>query len=548
MPEPEHPSAHSSLPPPRGRSQRVLDWIEWAGNKLPDPAVLFVIALLLTWLISALLAPVAFSDIDPRTIGTGKVPQTIAIKNQLTGEALTLFLSRMVKTFTEFPPLGVVLVAMLGVGIAEHTGFLNAGLKGLLSVTPGKLLTPMVLLVSILSHTAGDTGYVLVIPLGGVIFLAAGRHPLVGIVAAFAGISGGFSANFLPSALDPLLQGFTQSAAQIIDPGHQVNPLCNWGFMSASSLLLILLGWYLTDSVIEPRLRGLPLNGDHHHTPSSSNPGEPPDSSRVSPKSAMLQGLTPSERRGLTAGLGALLAALLMLCAAAWPTGSPLRAKDGGLTTPGAPLMEAIVPLIFLIFLMPSVVYGYAAGTVKSHRDIVQGMSKSMSTLGYYLVLAFFAAQFTYAFRESNVGTLLAVKGASLLQWLQLPSQVTIVGIIVITVLVDLLVGSASAKWAIMAPIFVPMLMQVGLSPELTQAAYRIGDSTTNIITPLMPYFPLIVVFCQRYVKSTGIGTLMALMVPYSLTFLVTWTVLLIVYWMLNIPLGLQASYTYPQG
>ena len=394
----------------------------------------------------------------------------------------------------------------------------------------------MVLLVSILSHTAGDVGYVLVIPLAGVIFLAAGRHPLVGIVAAFAGVSGGFSANFLPSALDPLLQGFTQSAAQIIDPGRQVNPLCNWGFMSASSLLLILLGWYLTDRYIEPRLRGLPLDGDF---------GEPPGSGPVSPKPAMLQGLTPSERRGLMAGLGAMLAALFLLGTAAWPTGSPLRAKDGGLTTAGAPLMEAIVPLIFLIFLIPSVVYGYAAGTVKSHRDIVQGMSKSMSTLGYYLVLAFFAAQFTYAFRESNVGTLLAVKGASLLQWLQLPGPVTIVGIILITVLVDLLVGSASAKWAIMAPIFVPMLMQLGLSPELTQAAYRIGDSTTNIITPLMPYFPLIVVFCQRYVKSTGIGTLVALMLPYSLTFLVTWTALLIVYWMLNIPLGLQASYTY---
>ena len=548
MTEPQHPSAHSSLPPPRSRSQRVLDWIEWAGNKLPDPAVLFVIALLLTWLLSALLAPVAFSDIDPRTIGTDKVPQTIAIKNQLTGEALTLFLSRMVKTFTEFPPLGVVLVAMLGVGIAEHTGFLSAGLKGLLSFTPGKLLTPMVLLVSILSHTAGDTGYVLVIPLGGVIFLAGGRHPLVGIVAAFAGVSGGFSANFLPSALDPLLQGFTQSAAQIIDPGRQVNPLCNWGFMSASSLLLILLGWYLTDRVIEPRLRGVALDGDFHQTPSSLGPREPPGSSRVSPRAEMLQGLTPSERCGLTAGLGTLLAALLMLWAAAWPTDSPLRAKDAGLTTAGAPLMEAIVPLIFLIFLIPSVAYGYAAGTVKSHRDIVQGMSKSMSTLGYYLVLAFFAAQFTYAFRESNVGTLLAVKGASLLQSLQLPGPVTIVGIIVITVLIDLLVGSASAKWAIMAPIFVPMLMQVGLSPELTQAAYRIGDSTTNIITPLMPYFPLIVVFCQRYVKRTGIGTLVALMVPYSLTFLVTWTALLIVYWMLNIPLGLQATYTYLPG
>jgi aminobenzoyl-glutamate transport protein len=204
------------------------------------------------------------------------------------------------------------------------------------------------------------------------------------------------------------------------------------------------------------------------------------------------------------------------------------------------------VPLIFLFFLLPGIVHGYVSGSVKSHRDIVDGMSKTMSTMGYYLVMAFFAAQFIAAFGQSNVGVLLAIKGANFLQALAMPGQLTIVGIIILSAIVNLLVGSASAKWALLAPIFVPMLMQLGLSPELTQAAYRVGDSTTNIITPLMPYFPLVVVFCQRYVKSTGIGTVVSLMLPYSIVFFITWTIFLVVYWMAGFPLGLQAPYTYP--
>jgi aminobenzoyl-glutamate transport protein len=221
------------------------------------------------------------------------------------------------------------------------------------------------------------------------------------------------------------------------------------------------------------------------------------------------------------------------------------KPKHSSLVNPGAPLMDAIVPLIFLLFLLPGVVYGYAAGTVKSHRDIVKGMSKSMSTMGYYLVLAFFAAQFIYVFGASNLGALIAVYGAAGLRALGLPDQITILGIILLTALVNLLIGSASAKWALLGPIFVPMLMQLGISPELTQAAYRIGDSCTNIITPLMPYFPLVLVYCQRYVKNTGTGTLVAQMLPYSLSFLATWTVLLLIYWGIGLPLGLQASYTY---
>jgi aminobenzoyl-glutamate transport protein len=504
----------------------LLDWIERLGNRLPDPAFLFLIALGLTWIVSALLAPVEFAETDPRT-WSAAVPEPIRVQSQLSGRALATFLARMVKNFTEFPPLGVVLVAMLGVGMAEHTGFIAAGVRALLGITPARLLTPMVLLVSIVSHTSGDTGYVLVIPLAGAMYAAAGRHPLAGITVAFAGVSGGFSANFLPSALDPLLQGFTQSAAQIVDPARTVNPLCNWAFTSVSSVLVILLGWYLNDRVVEPRLARLPVDGVG---------GEPISLAR----------LDPAARRGLAAGLAVMLVGLAVLALAAAPTGSPLRSKSGELTGAGAPLMEGLVPLIFLLFLLPGAAYGYVAGTVRSHRDLVAGMTKSMSSMGYYLVLAFFAGQFTYAFRESNLGALVAVKGAEVLQGARIAPGVTVVGVVGLAALIDVLVGSASAKWAILAPILVPMLMQVGIAPELTQAAYRIGDSTTNIVTPLMPYFPLVVVYCERYVRRAGIGTLISLMLPYSLVFLACWTVLLLLFWTLGVPLGLDAAYTYP--
>jgi para-aminobenzoyl-glutamate transporter family len=501
---------------------RFLSGIEVAGNKLPDPALLFVFALLIVWLLSALLANVSFAEIDPRN---GK---PIQIQNLLTGTALAAFLANMVTVFVNFPPLGVVLVALLGVGVAEHVGFLGAGLKAMLNITPTSLLTPMLILVACLSHTATDAGYVLVIPLGGVIFYTAGRHPLAGIAAAFAGVSGGFSANLIPSGIDPLLQGFTQSAAQIVDPARMVNPLSNWFFTAASTFLIVGLGWYLTDRVVEPRLAGTtPVDGDMSDMPK-------------------LEALTPRERRGLIAGGMTMLVLVVLLFGAAAPGGSPLRSPEGELTAFTAPLMRSIVPLIFQLFLFPSIGYGYAAGTVKTSKDIIVGMSKSMSTMGYYIVMAFFAALFTDAFGRSNIGALVALKGATILQALALPGQVTIVGIILVTTAVNLLIGSASAKWALLAPIFVPMLMQVGLAPELTQAAYRIGDSSTNIITPLMPYFPLVVVFCQRYFRGAGIGTVASMMLPFSVTFIVSWTLFLLAYWAIGLPLGLQGAYAYP--
>jgi para-aminobenzoyl-glutamate transporter family len=506
--------------PPAGLD-RFLNIIERAGNKLPDPAILFVIALLMVWVASALLSPIQFAEIDPRN------SEPIRVQNLLTGTAIAAFLANMVTVFVTFPPLGIVLVALLGVGVAEHVGFLTAMLKGLLNVTPKALLTPMIILVGCLSHTTADAGYVLVVPLGGVIFYTAGRHPLAGIAAAFAGVSGGFSANPIPSPLDPLLQGFSQTAAQLIAPDRIVNPLGNYYFTASSTLLIIALGWFVTERIIEPRLSGTPVDADTAQLPK-------------------LDAATAGERRAMTAGLLTMVALFALLALAAAPSGSPLRSPEGQLAVNTAPLMRSIVPLIFLLFLVPSVVYGYVAGTVRSSRDVIAGMSKAMGTMSYYIVLAFFAALFTDAFGRSNIGALVALKGATFLQALGLPGQITIVGIILVTTMVNLLIGSASAKWALLAPIFVPMLMQVGLAPELTQAAYRIGDSSTNIITPLMPYFPLVVVFCQRYVRSAGIGTLASMMLPYSVTFLTGWTLYLLVYWVLGIPLGLQSAYTHP--
>lgn len=512
---------------------RALNTIEVVGNKLPDPAVLFALLMFVVWGASWLLSGVTFTEIDPRT------GAAIQVSNLLAADSLTAFMSKMVNTFVTFAPLGVVLVAMLGLGVAEHTGFINAALRSVLSVTPKMLLTPVLIAVGIASHMAVDAGYVLVIPLGAVIFYAAGRHPLAGISAAFAGVSGGFSATILPSSLDPLLSGLTQAAARL--SAHPdaaslvVSPMNNYYFTTASTVLVVLVGWLLTDKFIEPRLKSTVVDGDPADMPKMDN-------------------LNAQERKGLRWASFSMLASIAVLVLTALPETSAWRAPAGTVLAEGqsnllvatAPLMQSIVSIIFIFFLLPGIVYGYVSGTAKDHRDIIKGMSKAMSGMGYYIVMAFFCAQFIYAFGQSNLGALLAIKGANWLQEMAFPMGFTLVGIIFLSGFVNLLVGSASAKWALIGAVMVPMLMQLGVSPDLTQAAYRVGDSSTNIITPLLPYFPLIVVFCQKYVKSTGIGTLIALMLPYSLTLLVCWTAFLLLFWATGIPLGIGASYTFP--
>ncbi len=498
-----------------------LGTVERVGNKLPDPAVLFIALLFIVWILSWLLSYVTFDVFHPAT------GERIVIVNQLAADNFVQFLATMVNRFMTFGPVGVVLVAMLGIGVAEHTGFINVAIRALLNVTAKWLLTPMVILVGIVSHSAVDAGYVLVIPLGGVIFYAAGRHPLAGIAAAFAGVSGGFSANFVPSSLDPLLQGLTLEGARLLDPEIAVNTLNNYFFTTASSVLIVGLGWYITDKVVEPRVSGVQIDGDAEDLPE-------------------MHDLTPEERRGLRWALFSMVFGLVLLGVSLIPENSAWRDPDGNLATFGAPIMQSIVSLIFLLFIIPGIVFGKVSGSMKGMKDMIEGMTHAMHNMAYYIVIMFFIAQFVIAFSVSNLGTLLALSGAAVLKAMGLPTAITIVGIVLLTGFVNLFVGSASGKWGLLAPIFVPMLMSLGISPDLTQAAYRVGDSSTNIITPLMPYFPLVVIYCQRYVKSTGIGTLAAMMLPYSVWFLVTWTIFLLLYYAAGIPLGFAASYTYP--
>ena len=500
-----------------------LGTVERVGNALPDPAVLFIALLGIVWILSWLLSYVTFDVFHPAT------GERIVVVNQLAGENFVQFMATMVNRFMTFGPVGVVLVAMLGIGVAEHSGFISTAIRALLNITPKSLLTPMVILVGIISHSAVDAGYVLVIPIGGVIFYAAGRHPLAGIAAAFAGVSGGFSANFVPSSLDPLLQGLTLQGAQLLDPSIQVNVLNNYYFTTASSILITGLGWYLTDKVVEPRLAGVAIDGDAEDLPE-------------------LHPIAPNERRGLRWALISMLIGLVLLALTLVPADSPWRDANGVLVSFGAPIMQSIVSLIFFLFMIPGIVYGRVSGSMTGMKGIIDGMTKSMNSMAYYLVIMFFIAQFVIAFGQSGLGTLLAISGANGLKALGLPVSVTIVGIVVLTGFVNLFVGSASGKWGLLAPIFVPMLMTLGVSPDLTQAAYRVGDSSTNIITPLMPYFPLVVIYCQRYVKNTGIGTLAAMMLPYSMVFIVAWTIFLLIFFWLGIPLGILASYEYVPG
>ena len=504
-----------------GLTTRILGTVERVGNMLPDPAVLFIALLFIVWVLSWWLSYFEFNVFHPAT------GERIVVINQLAGDNFVQFMSTMVTRFVTFGPIGVVLVAMLGIGVAEHTGFIDVSIRALLNVTAKWLLTPMIILVGIISHSAVDAGYVLVIPLGGVIFYAAGRHPLAGIAAAFAGVSGGFSANFVPSSLDPLLQGLTQEGARLLDPAIDVNTLNNYFFTTASSVLIISLGWWITEKVVEPRLQGVEIDGDAEDLPE-------------------MHDLTDDERKGLRWSLIAMVLGLVILFISVWPDNSPWRDPDGGIATNQAPIMKSIVALIFFLFLIPGIIFGKVSGSMKGTKDMIEGMTKAMHNMAYYIVIMFFIAQFVIAFSVSNLGTLLAISGAEVLKAMGLPTALLIVGIVLLTAFVNIFVGSASGKWGLLAPIFVPMLMTLGVSPDLTQAAYRVGDSSTNIITPLMPYFPLVVIYCQRYVKNTGIGTLAAMMLPYSAWFLLTWTIFLLVYYAIGFPLGFASSYTYP--
>lgn len=523
----------------------ILGWIERTGNKLPDPVFIFfylIIALIAISVISAAVGVSAFhpTQVDESTGGALRI-EAVSL---LAADNIQRLWVEMPKTFTHFHPLGYVLVVMLGAGVAERSGFFAAGMAKAVKGAPTALLTPVVALVAMLGNHAADAGYVVLIPLAGILFAAAGRHPLAGIAAAFAGVSGGFSANISPGQLDALLFGITEEAvnASALDPSWTSNIAGNWYFISAMTVLYLPIIWYVTDKIIEPRL-GKWTGG--------ASSGASVDG--LSPDPSAEDGALAS--KGLrAAGLAALFVVALWAIMVFAP-GTPLvdetaceGVSDCSIHTELRPLYQSLVAAFFLLFLLTGWAYGRATGSIKNHRDLVEMMAESMKDMGYYLVLAFAAAHFVAMFGWSNLGLITAVHGAAGIEATGLPLPLVLGLMVIFAGILNLFVGSASAKWALLAPILVPMLMLLGISPEGATAAYRVGDSATNIITPLMVYFPLILVFAQRWDRKFGLGSLTAMMLPYSIWLLISGVLLIVAWIYLGIPLGPDApvGYTLP--
>ena len=496
----------------------MLDRVERVGNKLPHPAVIFIILAGILIVLSAIFAAmgvrVEFTGIY---MPTGEVrEQTVYVRNLLSVSGLEFMLTSMIRNFTGFAPLGVVLVAMLGIGIADGSGLLTTALKGVVTKTPRSMLTAVIVFVGILSCLASDAGYVIVIPLAAIIFMSVGRHPIAGLATGFAGVAGGFGASLLLSPIDAMMAGLTTEAAQIMDPTYVVGIEANWFFGIASVFLLTILGTFVTEKIVEPRL------------------GKYEGDAEVDTE---LTVVTKEEKRGLRfAGIAALIMIALIIVALV-PSGGPLRGVEGGdiLTSP---FMTALVVVISLFFAILGIAYGIGKGSIKKDKDVVSLMEKSIATMSGFIVLAFFAAQFIAYFAHTNLGTIVAVGGADLLVRWNLTGIPLILMFMVVVVIVNFLVGSMSAKWAILGPVFVPMLMGMGLTPEFVQAAYRIADSTSNIISPLMAYFALVVVFFQKYDKKAGVGTLISTMIPYTIIFTIGWTLLLIIWYLFGWNIG----------
>ena len=496
---------------------KFLSVVERIGNALPHPATLFAGFALLVVLLSWVASQFDMAVVHP---GTG---ETVTPVNLLSTEGLHMILTKMVTNFTGFAPLGTVLVSLLGIGIAEGTGLIGAVLRLVVLSSPKRLLTFVIVFAGVLSNTASEVGYVLLVPLAAVIFLAAGRHPLAGLAAAFAGVSGGYSANLLLGTVDPLLAGLSTEAAKIIDPAYAVNPAANYYFMFVSTFVIAALGTWVTEKVVIPRLGE--YEGD-----------EKPQS---------IDRLNAQEKRGLLYATIAILLMVAFILGGLLPENGYLRDPETGEIL-HSPFMSGIVAFIFLLAGIAGIAYGVGARTIKNDSDVMRGMAKSMETLGSYIVLVFFAAQFVAYFNWTNLGLILAINGADALKTMGLSGIPLMIMFILVAATINMVMGSASAKWAIMAPVFIPMFMLLGYTPEFTQVAYRIGDSVTNIISPMMSYFALIVAFIQRYDKKAGIGTVISTMLPYSVAFLIGWILLFIVWILADLPIGPGANLYMP--
>jgi aminobenzoyl-glutamate transport protein len=590
------PTPAPANPPRRG----ILDFIERVGNALPEPALLFAILAGIVIAVSAIGAAMGWQvqPVQPRVVmvdavneagETVKVPKRdergqpevelvktgapIAPKSLLTSEGIYWMLSSMLRNFTGLPALGLIFVAMLGIGLAEKFGFFGAMMRSLALATPKWLLTPTIVLLGANSSVASDAGYIILPPLAAALYMTMGRPPVAGLAAAFAGVAGGFGAGFFPSGGDGVIAGFAQDAARVIDPSYSVSILHNLYFKAGSVLVITLAGWWVTDRIVEPRLKRAGMTGAL----------EGPTASDLA--------LKPEEKRALRVSLLGMAAVLAIFAALIFIPGAPLHgmgqptlangsvllshpvtispadaavtvpahdvltkdpflvteaaAKSRLLETPGDRWAHVIVPIIFLAFLIPGLIYGKLTGTLKSQKDVIEGFYHGIRSIVPVLAIAFFMGQFVNYFAYTGLDRMLAYAGGSLLVTADLPVPMLIVLFVVLVVLGDFAISGMLSKFGVLAPIFIPMFMMVGKSPELTTAAYRIGDSVVNIITPLNSYLLIILVVLQKYKKEAGLGSLISLMLPYSIAFGLAWTAFLVAWFMIGIDLGPDAPVNY---
>ena len=492
---------------------RFLNWIERAGNKLPDPVSLFVLLSIIVLVLSAVLGSAGVSAVHP---GTGK---EIKIVNLLSVSGFRMMWSKAVSNFANFAPLGMVLVCVIGSGVAEKSGFLAAFMQKMLGDAAPAIVTFVIIFIGINGNVAGDAAFVVLPPVAGVIFLSMGRHPLLGVFCGFASVAAGFCANVMLGMSDSLAYGFTEAAAKMIDPNYQQSPTINYYFLVVSCFLLALVGTFVTERIMAPRFAGSDLT--KYELDESIR--EMTDQKKKAVNKALLAALIT-------------LVVIVLMCVGSDPLlGDP---KTHSIMDPKSPFMTGIILMVTLVLFVPGVVYGFASGKYHNDKDMWADISQAFKDISSYIVLCFFCAQFTSYFAWSNIGVVLAINGAEGLKNAGITGLPLIFGLIIVSCIINMFIGSASAKWAILAPVMVPMMMLMGYDPALTQVAYRIGDSLTNPLSPLFSYFPLILGFARKYEKNIGMGTIIANMIPYSFSFAIAWAILLAVWVIFDLPLG----------
>lgn len=551
----------------RSGLQRVLDAVERAGNKVPHPVIIFLVLIALVIVLShvfylagssvtfeqaavseqvepsgeELVGDEAYQSADP------EVEQvTVEAQSLLSADGIRFIFTSPVANFNGFGVVGVIMVAMLGVGLAEEAGLIGAFIKRLVKVTPARFVTFSIVLLGVLSSIATDAGYLVLIPLAAAVFHSLGRHPLAGLAAAFAGVGGGFGVNFLITPVDGMLVEITNES--ITDPAQHVSITGNLFFGIVSTLLIAILATILTEKVVEPRLGrydeaaelpdGVPAEAAGVPVGQGAGVEGEEATGAGGGDHASSNDLTPAERRGLRFAFWGLLGVTALVLLLTLPSWGPLRNPETGSLVEDSPFMGSIIFLILLYFFVMGLCYGKGAGTIKGSMDVINPMTKTVAGLAGLFFLLLVISQFIAYFNYSQLGTIAAVNMADALENAGLPTVWLIVGLVLMTAVIDIFIGGVVPKWAIFAPIFVPLFVQLGISPDLAVAAYRVGDSPINVVTPLMPYFALIVIFAERYRKKVGVGSIISLMLPYTVVLLVAWTALLVVWYLLGIPLG----------